>query len=89
MKLTEAQQATVNEIARCTYAADRFGKAKTDRIKANKTLVEKCETAFREGVPVEFEYEGRVIRCRLVMTPCPKWSTRDIVLIEGEGEVRD
>lgn len=77
MKLTDHEQTVVDEIAKNAYAAEIFGKARTDLVKGNKKLVERYESEFRAGVPAEFEYENCVIRCKLVLTPAPKWSVRD------------
>ena len=88
MKMTEAQQAAVNEIARNAFIADRFGKIKGDIVKANKPFIDKHEDAFREGVPAEFEYEGRIVRCKLTMTPSPKWATKEVVVVEDDRAQR-
>jgi len=80
MNLTIDEQEIVNEIAKNAFISEKFGKARGDLVKNHKALVDRYEIELRAGVPAEFEYEGHVIRCKLTLTPSPKWSTRDCMV---------
>jgi len=80
MYLPIDEQEIVNEIAKNAFVSEKFGKARSDLVKSHKALVDRYEVELRAGVPAEFEYEGSTIRCKLVMTPSPKWSARDCVV---------
>jgi len=80
--MRKKEQNIINEIARNTFIAEKFGKVRGDLIREHKQLVNDHEAEFRDGVPAEFEYDGLRIKCKLTMTPSPKWSDKEVVIID-------
>jgi len=58
MKLTNEQQAAINEAARQLYLIKQAGKVKTEEIAKIVSVVDRNEAAFIDGVPFEFEIEA-------------------------------
>lgn len=81
-KTNPMNQEAINEIAKNAYIAELFGKAKSKLIDGIRPCIDEHEAEFRAGVPAEFEYDGHLVRCKLTMTPAPKWSDKEVVIIE-------
>jgi len=85
MKLTKTQKNALGDVARQVLVAEKANKAKAKALQGVQGLIADNEEAFRRGVEVSFEEDGRRYTCNLVMVPCPRWQAKDVTIEKLEA----